>query len=111
GAGGSYFTAAGEVRCWRSFLQQRFEYSFWPARHGEYFVEGHHWRSCGVHADRANPFFAGRDRIPLSFAVDRTRADTGPGAAVARRVASSGASSGSFPGSVESFVAGSFAEV
>ena len=111
GAGGSYFAAAREVRRWRSFLQQRFEYSFWPAGHGEYFVEGNHRRSCGLHAYRPNPFFAGRDRIPLSFAVDRTRADTSAGAAVARCLASTGASSGSFTGAVESRFAGKFAEV
>ena len=91
GAGGSYFAATREVRRWRSFLQQRFEYSFWPARHGEYFVEGHHWSSRGLHAYRANPFFAGRHWISLSFAVDRTGADTST-AAVARGVASSGRS-------------------
>ena len=111
GAGGSYFTAAREVRRWRSFLQQRFEYSFWPARHGEHSVEGHHWRRRGLHAHRANPFFAGRDRISLSFAVDRTGADTSTGAAVACCVASTGASSGSFTCTVESFFAGKFAEV
>ena len=111
GAGGSYFIAAREVRRWGSFLQQRFEYSFWPARHGEYFVEGNHQRGRGLHAHRANSFFARRDRISLSFAVDRTGADTSTGAAVARCVASTGASSGSFTCSIESFFTGKFAEV
>src|SRR6266850_4800709 len=88
GAGRSYFAATREVRRWRSFLQQRFEHSFWPARHGEYFVEGHHRSSRGLHAYRANPFFAGCDWISLGFAVDRTRADTSTCAAVASYVAS-----------------------